>query len=368
MSLLIDKLLFLLICASFYLQSEAGDLLVVPVVAAILISALGSLTDSHRIRLILSLFFIIASMFISGFLLFLPLICLDLFAARYPWAVIACMVPLLYYRQQLPVSTLFQIILLILLAWLVFQRSQTMQSWRDQARTLRDQNQEASMRMQEKQQMLLERQDYEINLARLTERNRIAREIHDNLGHQLSRAMIQLGALLVVCKQEDEKVQLQRVKETLSDGMDSIRNSIHDLHDQSIALEMEMRKIIDSFAFCAIVFEYDILTEPPVQHRYALIAIVREALSNVIKHSQADKVSITLREHPGFYQLVIEDNGRSPGSATSLDAAAGIGLRSMQERVRALDGQIHFSRDRGFRIFVSLPRGLTQSDEKERGS
>ena len=58
--------------------------------------------------------------------------------------------------------------------------------------------------MEQKNKELLEKQDYEIQVATLNERNRIAREIHDSVGHLLSRSILQLGALKAVHRQEPE--------------------------------------------------------------------------------------------------------------------------------------------------------------------
>ena len=59
------------------------------------------------------------------------------------------------------------------------------------------------------------------------------------------------------------------------------------------------------------------------------------------------------REHPALYQLIVEDNG----TRVEQPAAPGLGLRNMQERVQALHGQFRVQVDKGFRIFVSLPKG-----------
>lgn len=73
-------------------------------------------------------------------------------------------------------------------------------------------------------------------LQTLRERNRIAREIHDNVGHMLSRSILQMGALITIHKEEPLHGQLAGVGETLNQAMNSIRESVHDLHDESIDL------------------------------------------------------------------------------------------------------------------------------------
>ena len=66
--------------------------------------------------------------------------------------------------------------------------------------------------------------------------------------------------------------------------------------------------------------------------KYAFLSITKEALSNIIKHSNATAVSILMREHPALWQLVIQDNG----TLQSPSATEGIGLENMKERIRKL--------------------------------
>lgn len=81
---------------------------------------------------------------------------------------------------------------------------------------LRDTSTELNLVLQEKNKNLMEKQDYEIYLATLRERNRIAREIHDNVGHMLSRSILQMGALITIHKEEPLHGQLAGVGETLN--------------------------------------------------------------------------------------------------------------------------------------------------------
>ena len=79
-------------------------------------------------------------------------------------------------------------------------------------------------------------------------------------------------------------------------------------------------------------------------------------MNNTIKHSNATKLSITIKEHPAFYQLLIEDNGTTADTSRRSADTSGIGLTNMKERVNAIHGIIHISNEQGFRIFVSVPK------------
>ena len=86
-------------------------------------------------------------------------------------------------------------------------------------------------------------------MATLKERNRIARDIHDNVGHLLSRSILQIGAAIIINKNEELNLNLNLIKDTLNEAMNSIRNSVHDLHDDSIDLQIEIQKLINNFSF-----------------------------------------------------------------------------------------------------------------------
>ena len=77
-----------------------------------------------------------------------------------------------------------------------------------------------------------------------------------------------------------------------------------------------------------------------------------------MKHSNATKVLITVREHPAFYQLLIEDNGNpaKPFPDFHEISSDGMGIPNMRDRVEALHGILHISREHGFRIFISIPK------------
>ena len=85
-----------------------------------------------------------------------------------------------------------------------------------------DDSRETLLLMQEKNKSLLKNQDYEIYNATLQERNRIAREIHDNVGHMLSRAILLMGAIKAVNQSPELALPIEQTENTLSQAMDSI--------------------------------------------------------------------------------------------------------------------------------------------------
>lgn len=207
-------------------------------------------------------------------------------------------------------------------------------------------------RIRKEQQRLISIQHSLKEETMLTERRRIINEIHDILGHQLSGAIIQLAALEYMTDQPDIQTELKTIRQILDQGMHNIRKIIHYERETSINLKIEVDRLIQSFTKCPIHYIYQIDTQPPSRTAYGMIQIIKEALTNINKHSNASHVKLHLREINQKWMLLIYDNGdERPLSPSS----PGIGLLSMEERVMSLEGHIHINQEQGFRIFISIP-------------
>ena len=220
---------------------------------------------------------------------------------------------------------------------------------------LRDDNEEFMRLESSRRALLVANQDSEVQMATLKERNRIAREIHDNVGHLLSRCILQLGAISTIHKNEPVSEELKAVQAGLDESMNSIRSSVHDLHNEALDLEKTIRRLIEANKDFITSFEYDVENDIPMKIKYCMISIVTEGYQNAIKHSNGNQVDIIVREHPGLYQLMFCDNGTGAQLKEN-----GIGLHNMEERIRELSGTISFSVEVGFRIFVSIPKEVRQ--------
>ena len=249
--------------------------------------------------------------------------------------------------------------------------------------TIDDQT-EKNMLLSQKHEALLQKQDSEIYAATLQERNRIAREIHDNVGHLLSRSILITGAAKAVSTSEAVSPLLDSLDISLNQAMTSIRTSVHDLHDESVNLRESVEDLISEFHFCPVALDYDMGLEIPREIKYCFISIIKEALSNMARHSNATSAYIVMREHPALYQLCIEDNGNLPtpscsfqsssanktsgsffGNSFSQQAAEadnfsaqnrGMGLSNIHDRLVPLHGTLQITTDHGFRIFIIIPK------------
>lgn len=294
--------------------------------------------------------FLIAGLFFTILRPFLPLLFYELTTKKL-WNPLAAVLFAFLFSPSGNTVYFTLYALLFLLAFFLKSKTRYLLQLEQRFKQLWDTSTEYNLLLRQKNQELMKQQDYEIRVATLKERNRIAREIHDNVGHMLSRSILQSGALIAINKDPDLKEPLGSLKDTLSHAMDSIRESVHDLHDDSVDLKFSLQTMLQDFTGYDVHLEYDMGTILPKDIKYCFIAISKEALSNISKHSNATRIKIIAREHPVFYQLIIEDNGTDISIGST-----GIGLSNMQERVEQLHGHFSITTGQGFRIFISVPR------------
>ncbi len=222
---------------------------------------------------------------------------------------------------------------------------------------LRDDGIEQNRILELKNKYLGENQENEVYIATLRERNRIAREIHDNVGHIISRSILQLGAILAINKNTPVEKQLIPVKISLDEAMNSIRESVHDLHKESFDLRQASNELIKELVDIDTHFECDISLDANKNVKYTFLTILKEAITNIIRHSNGRHVTIYMRELEGYYQMVVHDDGTKTSEVN--DFTEGIGLKNMEDRVKQLKGIITFQTTNGFRIFISVPKEET---------
>ncbi len=348
-----DRLLLWFCCAALLWVHPVGVLGVVVMLTAITISAFNGYFQSRRLLGISNCLYAALCIAWPSFCLFLPLVGYDTLSSKHTWMKSVTVLPLLSALFQLPPGVLIIVTALLAVAYLLGQVTTALHQLRQNLTRVRDDSHEFSMRLEQKNRELLEKQDYEVRLATLNERNRIAREIHDQVGHLLSRSILQVAAMLVAKRDQVERDQLASLRDTLSQAMDSIRASVHNLHEESVDLHMQLTNLVDNFLFCPVTLDYRLESEPGKQVQYCFIAIVKEALHNVTRHSNASRVNLTVLEHPALYQLILQDNGSPKGEGKG----KGLGLQNMADRVEALGGQFMAGYQDGFRIFVSVPKG-----------
>lgn len=372
MSHIIDRLIILFL-SLYLLYSFSGEnataaflkgkeIYVSPVVLVLILVIFVSLlcyVDSRKNKGIIVLVYSLAAVFMPSLAILSPAVIYDIYGSRFiPQALIMVMA-IVNAGGYYSVKMLVGVVIITCLSCILNNKSTKNERLITKVKRIRDDGQEKNILLAERNKSLIEKQDNELYAATLKERNRIARDIHDNVGHMLTRSILQTGALMTIYREEPLHGQLNAVKESLDVAMNNIRESVHDLHDESIDLKQAVSDVLlplkEKFEY---KFDYDMSDSVERQYKYAIIGIVKESVSNIIKYSKNDMVDIILREHPAMYQLVVHDYSNQAGKSTAYHAESdiGIGLQNMRDRVGALNGNITITTEKGYKIFVTLPK------------
>ena len=355
MSTYIESLILFILCAALYPAEKLTAYYITFILLIFTIYCFELVVESEKLLIWLGLLLLLLFIFIPELSIFLPMVCYIFFYRKCYLLPYLYILPLVIYLYQTVSYVNYLIFPLTGISFYFAYQSRSRKALRETIHRLRDSSVEQEMILRKNNSYLLASQNDQIYIATLRERNRIAREIHDSVGHMLSRSILQVGALLAICREESVKPYLEDLKETLNEAMNNTRSSVHDLHDEAIDLKDALTRLVNAFTFCPVQFNCEVSKQVPKEIKYCFISILKESFNNIIKHSNASMVSVTVKEHPAFYQLLIEDNGIA--ASRTLDIPYnGIGLISMKERVDALHGILHISAEHGFRIFVSIPK------------
>jgi len=196
-------------------------------------------------------------------------------------------------------------------------------------------------------------------LATIEERNRLARELHDSLGHYLSVIHVQIEAARSLLERDPARAaQALVTSERLTrEGLDDVRRSVAALrapHTQQ-PLADAVGELVREHAATGVATELEVIgtprtASPPVE--LALYRAAQEALTNSRKHAQASRVRIELTFEPDRIRLSVEDDGR--GAA---DPQGGFGLLGVGERARLAGGSltIKSAAGAGFALAIEVP-------------
>jgi len=202
------------------------------------------------------------------------------------------------------------------------------------------------------------------HLAKLAERERIARDLHDVLGHTLSVITLksELAGKLMERDPERAAKEIGEVEEISRQALSEVRDAIRGYRAKGLAAELAQAKTTLETAGLAVQCDAaTTLQLPAIQlsaiQESVLSLAVREAVTNVVRHAQAQTCRLRLEQVNGSCRLEIEDDGR--GS----DGGEGNGLRGMRERVEMLGGTLQRETRAGTRLTITLP--LKEAKEKD---
>ena len=220
---------------------------------------------------------------------------------------------------------------------------------------------EARTALAEANQRLRDNASQVEELARTKERNRLAREIHDSLGHYLTVVNVQIGAARAVLEQDRPRAldHLSKAQALTQEGLAEVRHSVAALRAspaESRPLPEALSQLVEQWNAAGLVAKFVVygpvrpLTAPA---NSTLYRAAQEALTNAAKHSEATGIDVHLDYRAERrVSLSVKDNG-----VGSDNSEGGFGLLGVRERVQTLDGSVRVTTaaGEGFTLEVEVP-------------
>jgi two-component system, NarL family, sensor histidine kinase DesK len=189
------------------------------------------------------------------------------------------------------------------------------------------------------------------NLAKVAERERIARDLHDVLGHTLSVITLksELAGKLVDRDPQRAGKEIREVEQISRQALSDVRDAIRGYRSQGLVAELAQAKTTLETAGLTVQCDAATTVKLPAVQESVLSLAVREAVTNVVRHAQARTCRMRLEQQNGSCRLEIQDDGRGSSNGE------GNGLRGMRERVEMLGGTLDRSTEAGTTLTITLP-------------
>ena len=312
---------------------------------SLIISLFLDLLQTKKKRIFLYILFVILCFSKELFVLYLPLILYNIYLDFSIYALLSLvLIPIDFSIINLMVS---------IIAIYLTESSKRYSRISEENKIVRDGLTEDTIYLKKYNEQLQIDKEKNIQIAVLTERNRIARELHDSIGHGISSSILQVEALKIISNEDNVISALDILQNTLSNGMEDIRKSIHNLHSESLDLKAEIEKLCSKIPNIDTEIIYNLEEDLDYNLKFDILSIIKEATTNCIKHSNATKLKITLLSQPKFYSIIIKDNGSKFDKKSSLNSK-GMGLISMEDTARKHNGFLNCKFEDGFQLHLAL--------------
>ena len=217
-------------------------------------------------------------------------------------------------------------------------------------------------------------QEYAASVEELTiaeERNRLAREMHDTIGHRLTVSAVQLEGAQRLIPTDPERASgmIETVREQVREALSELRATVATLREPletDLTLVASLKRLIGSFVQATELNLHLSVPENicplPTSYRLALYRAAQEAFTNVQRHAQAQNVWLSLAEGEEYIELAVRDDGVGFSAETN---EAAFGLHGMRERVAHLNGELFLENGDvgGAQVRVVLPKPQEELDE-----
>jgi len=198
------------------------------------------------------------------------------------------------------------------------------------------------------------------------ERQRIARDLHDTLGQKLSMIGLKsdLASRLIARDPEQALIEIKDIRQTASIALKEVRELVSDMRTTKFEDELMRVSQILKAAEMELVFEGDkeSLHVPPLVEN-VLSMCLKEAVTNIVKHSGATKCEIAFHQNFKEVHLVVRDNGQGISRKQALKS--GNGLKGMHERLEFINGSFKIENENGTTLTISIPVTITHQKVKD---
>src|SRR3954468_5289791 len=189
------------------------------------------------------------------------------------------------------------------------------------------------------------------HLAKVAERERIARDLHDVLGHTLSVITLksELAGKLIDRDPERAGKEIREVEQISRQALSEVRDTIRGYRAQGLVAELARAKSTLETAGVSVQCDAATSMKIPAMQESVLSLAVREGVTNVVRHAQARTCRLRIEQQNGTCRLEIADDGQG------ISSMEGNGLRGMRERVEMLGGTLERTTNSGTTLTITLP-------------
>lgn len=359
---ILQKLIILLYCTAKYISYGMHNI-TAAVLAILFYICMNMIFYIYRRRTVkfisslLSAVILISMYFISPvFLLLLPLSIADMILSQsgkiYILFIIS-LIPLLFAGRGLILEYAVVAVLSLLIYMLVYMAHKKIEMQAKNIDELRLKNQNLMSKLDRSDEYVSQLR----HITQIEERNRIAQEIHDKIGHSIAGSIIQLEAARALLSKDGVKADrmIERVTDVLREGMEQIRSSLRNLKPPSEELGINRIKfILDRFSSenskKTILLHSGDLNRITYAQWKVVMENTEEALTNVLKYSFAQSVTVEIEVLNKFVKVEIRDNG-----VGARVIKKGLGITGMEERCQGLGGKLITDGSKGFSVITLLP-------------
>lgn len=345
------------------IKYKSGNLitLIIALLVLLCLNLCIYLIKSKNFKIILAVIGIIFTILLgrvifNGFYFFLPLQILEAcYLVDYKNNYLQfSMMLLLFLSSEISYREMFIVSLLILIIYnccnyynsnLILYKTKYDELWMENSKTLKTSLENQSFK------------DQAVYLGQLEERNKIAQEIHDKIGHTISGSIMQLEAAKLLMDKEPDKSKnmISNSVDVLRQGLESIRETLRRIKPQRELLGLnKLKLILEDFKKSSSIYTYFIfkgdIDNINAEAWRVLIQNLTEALTNSAKYSNCSKVTVTLEVLNKLIKMEVKDNGTG-----SNNIIKGMGLRGMEERTVELHGKLILDGSNGFDVITLLP-------------